>query len=64
MGCVTIARNAYGYIQELEEQLHKERELADKLADELSCLANWREVYKIDCHYDPTPLKEWEEMRK
>ena len=38
MGCVTIARN--GYIQELEEQLRQERELADKLAVELSACNN------------------------
>lgn len=37
-GCVTIARN--GYIQELEEQLRQERELADKLAVELSACNN------------------------
>jgi hypothetical protein len=38
MGCVTIARN--GYVQELEEQLRQERELADKLAVELSACNN------------------------
>lgn len=38
IGCVTIARN--GYIQELEEQLRQEREVADKLAVELSACNN------------------------
>jgi hypothetical protein len=38
MGCVTISRN--GYIEELEEQIRQERELADKLAVELSACNN------------------------
>ena len=59
MGCVTISRN--GYVQELEEQLRQERELADKLAVELSaCNNTWifndDEVEKL--------LNQWREARK
>ena len=60
MGCVTISRN--GYVQELEEQLRQERELADKLAVELTlCYNTWRyneegDIVKV--------LNEWREARK
>lgn len=33
--------------------------LCRDLAFELQCLANWREVYDIDCHYDPKPLEKF-----
>lgn len=39
--------------------LNKSRRLADDLAQELSCLADWRECHDIDCHYDPRPLENW-----
>lgn len=49
---------------EARAQLQAEREIADKLAHELSCLANWRDVHNIVCHYDPSPLAKWKEARK
>ena len=45
------------------DDLNAERKLADDLAHELSCLANWREVYNIDCHYNARPLADWEASR-
>jgi hypothetical protein len=60
MGCVTIARN--GYIQELEEQLRQERELADKLAVELSaCNNTW--IFNENENV-VAALKQWREARK
>lgn len=60
MGCVTIARN--GYIQELEEQLRQERELADKLAVELSACSNaW--LFDVN-ELAVEALKMWREARK
>lgn len=44
--------------------LIESRRLADDLAQELSCLANWRECYDIDCHYDPRPLEKWYAQNK
>jgi hypothetical protein len=59
MGCVTISRN--GYIQELEEQLRQERELADKLAVELSaCNNTW--IFNENENV-VTALKMWRELR-
>jgi hypothetical protein len=60
MGCVTISRN--GYIQELEEQLRQERELADKLAVELSaCNNTW--IFNENENV-VTALNQWREARK
>ena len=59
MGCVTIARN--GYVQELEEQLRQERELADKLAVELSACSNaW--LFDVN-ELAAEALKKWREAR-
>ena len=59
-GCVTIARN--GYVQELEEQLRQERELADKLAVELSACNN---TWSYDEEGDVVKvLNKWREARK
>jgi len=59
MGCVTISRN--GYVQELEEQLHQERELADKLAVELSaCNNTW--IFNENDNV-VAALKKWRELR-
>jgi len=61
MGCVTIARN--GYVQELEEQLRQERELADKLAVELTvCYNTWRNDEGSDIV--KKVLNQWREARK
>ena len=60
MGCVTISRN--GYIQELEEQLRQERELADKLAVELSACNNTWIFNENDNVVEA--LKMWRELRK
>ena len=58
-GCVTIARN--GYIQELEEQLRQERELADKLAVELSaCNNTW--IFNENENVVEA-LNQWRELR-
>ena len=60
MGCVTISRN--GYIQELEEQLRQERELADKLAVELSaCNNTW--IFNENENVVEA-LKMWRKLRK
>ena len=60
MGCVTISRNEY--IQELEEQLRQERELADKLAVELSaCNNTW--IFNENENVVEV-LNEWREARK
>jgi hypothetical protein len=60
MGCVTISRN--GYIQELEEQLRQERELADKLAVELSaCNNTW--IFNENENV-VAALNQWREARK
>jgi hypothetical protein len=45
------------------DDLNAERKLADDLANELSCLANWREVHNIDCNYNARPLADWEASR-
>ncbi len=59
MGCVTISRN--GYVQELEEQLRQERELADKLAVELSaCNNTW--IFNENKNVVEA-LKMWRELR-
>lgn len=59
MGFVTISRN--GYVQELEEQLLQERELADKLAVELSaCNNTW--IFNENDNVVEV-LKQWREMR-
>lgn len=59
-GCVTIARN--GYVQELEEQLYKERELADKLAVELSACANTQIFNESKSMREV--LSEWKQLRQ
>lgn len=59
MGCVTISRN--GYVQELEEQLRQERELADKLAVELSACNNTWIFNENDNVVEA--LKMWREAR-
>jgi hypothetical protein len=59
MGCVTISRN--GYVQELEEQIRQERELADKLAVELSaCNNTW--IFNENENV-VAALKMWRELR-
>jgi hypothetical protein len=60
MGEVTISRN--GYIEELEEALRQEREIADALAVELSsCHSSISWVFNEDIS---KALKRWREARK
>lgn len=59
MGCVTISRN--GYVQELEEQLLQERELADKLAVELSAYNNIQ-IFNENANVSNV-LQQWKAMR-
>jgi hypothetical protein len=50
--------------ERVNDALFNERALADRLAHELSCLADWRDAHDIDCHYDPAPLEAWKEARR
>lgn len=64
IGCRDSLQNIINMLNDNIDKLDAERKLADDLADELSCLANWREVHDIDCHYNPHPLANWEASRK
>jgi len=56
-------QNIINMLNDNIDKLAAERKLADDLAIELSRLANWREVHDIDCHYNSTPLTNWEASR-
>ena len=60
LGDVTISRN--GYIEQLEETLRQEREIADALAVELSsCHSSTSWMFNEDIS---KALKRWREVRK
>ena len=63
IGCRDSLQNIINMLNDNIDKLATERKLADDLANELSCLANWREVHDIDCHYNAVPLANWEASR-